>query len=51
MSRIVKLVGKSLYESHEKPARARIARRDPRDWPVAAVAPLLNIPVWTDDQD
>ena len=28
-----------------------LERRDPRDWPVVAVAPLLRIPVWTEDQD
>jgi predicted nucleic acid-binding protein len=41
----------SLYEGHEKLARERIDRRDPRDWPVVAVALLLKIPVWTEDQD
>jgi hypothetical protein len=35
----------------KKLACERIARRDPRDWPVVAVALLLNIPVWTEDQD
>ena len=42
---------KSLYEGHEKLARERIERRDARDWPVVAVALLLGIPVWTEDQD
>ena len=51
VSRIVELVDKSLYEGHEKLARERIERRDPRDWPVVAVALLLGIPVWTEDQD
>ena len=31
VSRIVELVDKSLFEGHEKLARERIARRDPRD--------------------
>ena len=51
VSRIVQSVDQSLYEDFEKPARERIERRDPRDWPVIAVAMLLNIPVWTEDQD
>lgn len=48
---IVQSVDKSLYEGHEKLARERIERRDPRDWPVVALALLLDIPVWTEDQD
>lgn len=51
VGRIVQPVEKSLYESHEEIARERIARRDPRDWPVVAVALLLKLPVWTEDQD
>jgi len=51
VSRIVVLVDKSLYEGHEKPARERILPRDPDDWPVVAVALMLGIPVWTEDQD
>jgi predicted nucleic acid-binding protein len=48
---IIQPVDKSLYESHEKLARERIQRRDPRDWPVVAVALMLGLPVWTEDQD
>ncbi|SRR6266566_1692053 len=44
---IIQPVDKSLYESHEKLARERIQRRDPRDWPVVAVALMLGLPVWT----
>ena len=51
VSRVVEPVDKSLYEGHEKLARERIERRDARDWPVVAVALLLGIPVWTEDQD
>ena len=40
ISRIVEPVDKSRYEGHEKLARERIERRDPRDWPV-----LLGVPV------
>lgn len=45
------LEDRSLYESYEKLARERIQPRDPDDWPVVAVAPMLDIPVWTEDQD
>ena len=48
---IIQPVDKSLYESHEKLARERIQCRDPRDWPVVAVALMLGLPVWTEDQD
>jgi len=48
---IIQPVDKSLYEGHEKLARERIQRRDPRDWPVVAVALMLGLPVWTEDQD
>ncbi|SRR5579884_2188097 len=51
VSRIVTPVDKSLYESYEELARERIQRRDPDDWPVVAVALMLGIPVWTEDQD
>ncbi len=51
VGRIVEPVDKSLYEGHEKLARERIERRDPRDWPVVALALLPEIPVWTEDQD
>jgi predicted nucleic acid-binding protein len=48
---IVVPVDKSLYESYESLARERVERRDPNDWPVAAVALMLDLPVWTEDQD
>ena len=51
VSRIVTPVDKSLFESYEELARERIQRRDPDDWPVVAVALMLGIPVWTEDQD
>ncbi len=44
-------VDHSLYEVFEEPARARISRRDPDDWPVVATALLLNAPIWTEDRD
>jgi len=48
---IVVEVDRSLYENHENLARERIQRRDPDDWPIVAVALVLGLPVWTEDQD
>ena len=49
ISRTVEQVDRSLYEHFEPIARERIDRRDPDDWP--AVAILLRLPIWTEDQD
>ena len=51
MAGLVEQVDRSLYEQHEPIARERIERRDPDDWPVVAVALLLHLPIWTEDQD
>jgi len=51
IARIVERVDRSLYEEQETSARERISLRDPDDWPVVAVALLLNLPIWTEDQD
>jgi predicted nucleic acid-binding protein len=48
---LVEQVDRSLYEQHEQAARERIDRCDPDDWPVVAVALLLRLPIWTEDQD
>ena len=42
---------RSLYEDFENLARARVLTRDPDDWPIVAVALLLDFPIWTEDQD
>ena len=47
----MELVDASLYEEYETPARERAGQRDPADWPIAAVALLLDLPMWTEDQD
>lgn len=47
----VQLVGHEELEMVELEARARIARRDERDWPGLAAALLLQCPIWTEDQD
>ncbi len=39
------------YQDWEQLARERVAVRDADDWPVAAVALLLDVPIWTEDQD
>lgn len=51
ISRTVEQVDCSVYEHYEPIARERIDRRDPDDWPVVAVALLLRLPIWTEDQD
>ena len=51
IARVVEQVDRSLYEEYEPAARARIELRDPDDWPVVAVAMLLKLPIWTEDQD
>ena len=44
-------VDPSLYSDYERLARERIEIRDPDDWPVVAVAMMLDLPIWTEDQD
>jgi predicted nucleic acid-binding protein len=51
IGRIVEQVDRSLYEKYQNAARERIALRDPDDWPVVATALLLDLPIWTEDQD
>lgn len=51
IGRIVEQVDRSLYEEYQNAALGRIGRRDPDDWPVVAVALLLDLPIWTEDQD
>jgi predicted nucleic acid-binding protein len=47
----VQLLGQEELALVETEARARIARRDERDWPAVAAAMLLDCPVWTEDSD
>ncbi len=49
--RMVESVEESLYQEYEEAARRRVGQRDPDDWPIAAVALLLDLPIWTEDQD
>jgi PIN domain len=40
-----------LYQGLAQQALARIAERDPDDWPALACAMMLGCPVWTEDAD
>jgi predicted nucleic acid-binding protein len=51
ISQLVLPVERSLYGDYERLARERIETRDPDDWPVVAVALMLDLPIWTEDQD
>jgi predicted nucleic acid-binding protein len=51
IGRVVEPVDRSLYEDFENLARERVLTRDPHDWPIVAVALLLDFPIWTEDQD
>jgi len=51
LEKIVEVVDRSLYETHESAARSRMASRDIEDWPIMAAAMLLDCPIWTEDQD
>jgi predicted nucleic acid-binding protein len=44
LSELVESVDLSLYADFERLARERIEVRDPDDWPVVAVALLLDLP-------
>lgn len=47
----VQRVDSSLYGLYEQEAKQRIAVRDIDDWPIVAVALLLECPIWTEDAD
>jgi len=51
MTKIVQPVERALYSRHEPLARQRVEMRDADDWAVAAVALLLDLPIWTEDKD
>jgi predicted nucleic acid-binding protein len=48
---LVQPVDEALYRDFGQLARERMAARDVEDWPIVAVALMLNIPVWTEDRD
>ena len=51
IGRLVQPIDRELYGEHEQIARERMSARDIEDWPVVAVAILLGLPIWTEDQD
>jgi predicted nucleic acid-binding protein len=51
VGRLVVSVDRGLYADQEEHARQRIQHRDPDDWPVVAVALLLDFPISTEDPD
>ena len=48
---LIQPVDRELYQELERAARDRIDVHDIDDWPVVALAILLVIPIWTEDQD
>ena len=44
-------VRRSDYAEFEHVARVHVSMRDLDDWPVVATALLLDLPIWTEDQD
>ena len=48
---LVQPVDEALYRDFGQLARERMVARDVEDWPVAAVALMLSVPVWTEDRD
>ena len=48
---LVQPVDEALYRDFGQFARERMTARDVEDWPVAAVALMLGVPVWTEDRD
>ena len=50
-TQFIAVVDFSAYSELREAALARIAVRDPDDWPIIAAALLLDAPIWTEDQD
>jgi len=48
---LVQPIERALYQDYELRARQRLRARHVQDWPVAALALALNLPIWTEDQD
>ncbi len=48
---LVQAVDASQYGLYEQEAKARIAIRDVDDWPIVALAMVLDCPIWTEDAD
>jgi predicted nucleic acid-binding protein len=48
---LFQIVDKSIYQEYSVRAQQRIKIRDIRDWPVVAIALMLDSAIWTEDQD
>lgn len=48
---ILLAVPEEFYLSQKEESLARIERRDVEDWPVLALALVLECPIWTEDND
>jgi predicted nucleic acid-binding protein len=48
---LLSIVDLTIYREREEEAKERIKNRDPDDWPIVAVALMLNCPIWTEDKD
>ncbi len=51
LAAVVRPIGAEMYQGLRSQALARIAERDPDDWPALACAMMLRCPVWTEDAD
>ncbi len=48
---IIQVIDDVLLEDYQLFAKKLLRQRDENDWPILAVALLLNCPIWTEDQD
>lgn len=51
ISSFVRPVPEEIYSIYEVKAKARMMKRDIDDWPIAALALMLDCPIWTEDKD
>lgn len=51
VSQMIEYINGSDYADFREFALERISKRDANDWPVIAVALMLQLPIWTEDQD
>lgn len=48
---LLQIVNQGIYQEWAIEAQQRMKGRDINDWPVVAIALLLNCPIWSEDQD
>lgn len=51
LRQLIEPIDRELYGEFEAEARERLRGRDESDWPVLAIAPGLDLNVWSEDQD